>query len=188
MRRTTAIALAALACTAGCGGDEATRAAEPSATPATREPCPEGTQFVRARDVVGALPRGFALVPPAEPEALAAIARRFKRLLGSERWRGYDAKILVPPESRDGVAVMAINSDEKAGSPSGVVAGAEDAERDFGVAYEPIRIAGQEGSLQQTPDGGFLAVGGAGECALVLLLAETRASARRAASFLRPVG
>jgi hypothetical protein len=187
MRRTTAIALAALACATGCGGDDAEQP-RAEATPAPAGPCPEGTPFVRARDVIGRPPAGYQLLPPARPKRLEAFAEQFERMLGSHRWRGYDAMVLVRRGTAAGAVVLVMNSRERAGPPGDIAAGADDAERDLGLESEPIRVGREEGRIGRTIDGMPLVLGGAGECATLVLLGDTEAQVRHAASLVRQVG
>jgi hypothetical protein len=186
MRRTTAIALAALVCAAGCGDGEAD---EPSAgaTPAPAGPCPEGTPFVRARDVVGRPPAGYQLLPPAKPKRIAEFAAQFERALGSHRWRGHDALVLVRSGTAEGAAVLVMNSRERTGPPGDIAAGAEEAERDLGIESEPIRVGREEGRIGRTADGTSMVIGGAGECATLVILADREAPVRHAASVVRQV-
>ena len=145
MRRIAATA-AAMAALAGCGGGDEDRATD---APTPGPPCPEGTELVRARDVIGPTPGG------------------------------HDARVLARRGATRGTAVLVINARE-AGDDTlrGIMA----AERDAGRPGEPIEISGEPGRLNRSADGGYVAFAAAGECALVMLLADEERTLRGAAS------
>ena len=180
MRRIATIAVTALL-VVGCGGGNAGRA-KSSAAPTPGPACPEGTEFVRARDVIGPTPAGFEVVPGARGR-LEAAADVLRRGLG-ERWRGYDAKVLARPRAANGTAVVVINSHERGGDD--FMRGFLAAERDAGKQGEPIQVAGEEGRLHRAADGAYIAIAPAGECALVLLVATQEQLVRRTASVIGP--
>ena len=174
MRRIAATA-AALAALAGCGGGDEDRATDAAPTPGP--PCPEGAELVRARDVIGPTPGGYVVVP-GDQERLDAIAGVIRRGL-KERWRDHDARVLARRGATRGTAVLVINTRE-AGEDTlrGIMA----AERDAGRPGEPIEISGEPGRLNRSADGAYVAFAAAGECALVMLLADEERTLRSAAS------
>jgi hypothetical protein len=173
MWRFAAIAIAAVLA-AGCGGGGERPA---SSAPTPGGPCPEGTPFVRAADLIGPSPAGHEVLP-ADREALATFVGRLREGLG-DRWRGYDAKVMARPGAAFGTVVLVVNSHERGdASGGGIVA----AERDAGRQGEPIDIAGRPGRLNVAADGAHVAVAPAGDCALAMLVADEERMLRRAAS------
>jgi hypothetical protein len=156
----------------------------PKKLPASNGPCPKGTDFVYALDVIGPTPPGFEVMP-GDKEALKTFVDQFRVGFG-KMWRGYDAKVLVRRNKLNGTAVIVINAHEKTGGPDGFLAGAMAAEREKGVAGDPIDVAGQGGRMQRTQDGAFIAVAPAGTCSVVVLVADTEKRLRSGASALPP--
>jgi hypothetical protein len=165
-------------CAAGCGGSGAGTAAN-SADPGPGGPCPEGTPIVQARDVIGPVPRGFEVVP-GDNEVLKSLVAEMKAGFG-ESWRRHDAKILLRRGAVNGTAVLVINStDRHEDTMRGFLA----AERDAGTRGETIEVAGERGRLLVAADGGYAAVAPAGECAMVMLFADTERLMRTAVSVM----
>src|SRR5829696_3910295 len=105
----------------GCGGVGDAVAPRPTPIPE----CPEGTPFVRARDIVGRpVPAGYELVS-GDTQVLRTFATQFRQRIG-EAWRGYDARVLVRKGKIDGAAVVVINAKDQTGGNS-LVAGVEKA-------------------------------------------------------------
>lgn len=175
-----------------CGGDEGkgsddragARATASAAVATPAGPCPEGTDPVRARDVIGEAPQGYEILS-GDQKAIATFVKQFRRPFGAA-WRGYDAKVLARRGTDNGTAVIVINSNERSGGSDDVLAGAEAAKRDRGTDYERIRIGGEEGPLSEAPDGAFIAVAPTGTCALVVLVADSEKLVRTVASLLPP--
>jgi hypothetical protein len=163
-----------------CGGDEGERAADP--TPG--EPCPEGTELVRARDVIGPTPKGYQVVP-GDRKALGAIANQLEAGFG-ERWRGYDARVIARRNAVNGTAVIIVNVNEQTESSEEFLRGVKAAEEDNDARGEDIRVGDHDGRLQRAPDGAYLAIAPAGTCALVMLVADDEALVRDAAAKLQP--
>lgn len=178
MWRTAAIVLTAPFWGVACGGD--TTPADPGPAGA----CPKGTDFVRARDVIGPTPAGFEVLA-GDRQALGSIAAQFRRAYGAT-WRGYDAKVLARRNAVNGTAVIVINSHEKTGGGDDFLQGARAAESAAGAEGEPIRVGGKEGRMQRTRDGAFAALAPAGTCAVVMLIADTEELVRSAATELPP--
>jgi hypothetical protein len=174
MRR-AAIAITLILCAAGCGGSEPDRASDPP-----EKPCPEGTELLAARDLLGRPPRGYEVVPPAEESGVDQFMAALKQGLG-DSYRGHDAAVLVRRREREGALVLVVNADERSTS-EGVLAGAQDAERENDLEGETIEVDGREGRLVRAADGSFLASAPAGECALVMLAGADEATVRHAAS------
>jgi hypothetical protein len=176
MRRLAAI-VAGVVCVAGCGGDGG--GAAESANRVDRA-CPEGTELVRARDVIGPTPRGFEVVR-GDRKAIDSFVGQLRRQMGAI-WRGYDARVLVRSDAQNGAAVIVVNAHER--RVDEVVAGAKDAPAGQDLRRGPIEIAGEEGWMQQAVDGAFIAMAPAGDCALLLLVSDTEARLRDAAAQL----
>jgi hypothetical protein len=170
-----AVALSGLA----CGGDGAERSAT---NPAAPTPCPEGTEPVRARDIIGRAPTGYQVVP-GDRKAIKAFADQFRQEFG-ERWRGYDAKVLARRDAVNGTAVVVLNADEETRG-SDFLRGAKAAEQASGAKGEDIRVGDEKGRLQQATDGAYIAMAPAGPCAFVLLVADSEALVRRTAALVR---
>jgi hypothetical protein len=182
------ILLCALLVVAGCGGgadDEApAEGAESTATPAA-ERCADA-DALRARDLIGSPPQGFEVVR-GDRKAIDAYVGQYRKFL-RDRWRGYDARIVVRRGAESGVAVIVMNSSEDVGPASEILGGAEEAERDAGrdAGVQPIDVAGEEGVFAEAPDGAFIAVARAGSCAVVVLTADSAPILREVASMLQP--
>jgi hypothetical protein len=191
MWRLIAVVLTSSFLCVACGGDDAERPADGARPTPTAEgfaelpppgPCPKGTAFVRARDVIGPAPAGFKVVA-GDRRRLAAIAADFEKASG-DAWRGYDAKVLARRNAANGTAVMVVNSHEATGSREDFLKGVKAAQEAAGTPAEPIQVAGGEASMQRTPDGAYLAAAPAGTCAVMFLMADTKTLVRRAASLL----
>ena len=152
--------------------------------PAAKGPCPEGTALVRARDVIGPTPAGFEVLP-GDKQRLASVAAQFREGFG-DKWRGYDAKVLVRRDAANGAAVVVVNLHEKVGSDEEYRESAMAAERASGAEGRPIQIAGREGRLRTAPDGAFVATAPAGTCALVAVMADTGKLLLDAVEVMRP--
>ena len=179
MWRSIAIVLGTAVSAIGCGGvgDLARRDPGP-------RPCPEGTEFLRARDIVGQPPpSGYQLVR-GDKTALRTFADQFRDPIG-EAWRGYDARVLVRPNKVNGTAVVVINvKTMDADGGKGLIRGLESAGDERGVETQPITIAGQEGRLIPAIDGGYIAMAPASKCAFVALVADRKPLVTDAASVI----
>ena len=133
--------------------------------------CPKGTEFVRARDVIGPTPPGFIVVG-GDTEVLKNFAMKYRDDFGTA-WRGYDAQILVPRDEALGVVVVVFNAHERTRGPNGVIAGALWMEESGPADGRPITLAGQPGRLLEARDGAFIAMAPAGECSMLTLVATT---------------
>jgi hypothetical protein len=165
----------------GCGGTEPDRAAE-----APAEPCPADAEPLAVRDLIERPPRGYVLGPPADDSGIGELIDVLRQGLGG-RYRGHDAAVLARRRADQGVFILVLNSDERSAS-EGVIAGAQDAERENDLEGGPIEVDGREGRLVRTADGSFMASAPAGECAVVMLLAGDRPTLRHAASLIRAGG
>jgi hypothetical protein len=179
MWRPIAIVLAVAVTGAGCGARDAVTA---KPTPVPR--CPEGTPFVKARDIVGSpVPAGFELLR-ADPAAMDPFANQFKDRIGTA-WRGYDARVLVHEGKRVGAAVVVINAKDQTGG-TGLVDGLERAASDRDVDTEQLSIAGRDGRLIEAVDGAYLATAPARRCAIVFLVADRKKLVTEAAAVIPP--
>lgn len=88
-------------------------------------------------------------------------------------------KVLARPRAERGTVVLVVNANERIDDTT---RGSLAAERDAGVHGEPIEIAGEPGRLNVTADGAYLGVAAAGECAMVMLVADEEQVLRGAAS------
>ena len=86
-------------------------------------------------------------------------------------------KVLARDGAASGTLVLVINSTEKTGGTDDIVAGMIDSGRDG----EPITLRGQETKLVRTIDGAYVTAAVAGDCAMVLLIADSEKQARNAA-------
>jgi hypothetical protein len=177
MWRTVAIVLIASVVGAGCGGVRVPKHSGPA-------PCPEGTKFVLAVDLIGSPPPGFEVVA-GDPEALKTFVAQFRRGYG-DTWRGYDAKVLVRRNKVNGTAVVVLNADAKTPDNDDFVESAIAAEEAAGTEGEPIVIGGKQGRLRQGPDGAYIAVAPAGTCSMVVLAADKEKVIRRGAAAIQP--
>jgi hypothetical protein len=170
-----AVALAGI----GCGARDAV-VKKPTPVP----PCPEGTAFVKAGDIVGKpVPEGFELLQ-ADPAVMKPFANQFKARIG-KAWRGYDARVLVHEGKVVGAAVVVINAKDQTGGNS-LIAGVDSAASDRDVETEKLSIAGREGRLVQAIDGAYIATAPARECAVVMLVADKKQLITEAASVIPP--
>jgi hypothetical protein len=178
-RCSVAIVLTVAVSGIGCGARDAVSS---KPTPVPR--CPEGTPFVKARDIVGRpVPSGFELLP-ADPKVMKPFANQFKARIG-EAWRGYDARVLVHEGKVVGTAVVVINAKDRTGGDS-LVAGIERGADDRGIETDEISIAGRDGRLVQALDGAYIASAPARECAIVFLVADRKPLITEAASVIPP--
>jgi hypothetical protein len=178
-RCSVAIVLALAVSGIGCGAKDAVTK-KPTPTP----PCPEGTPFVKAADIVGKpVPAGFELAR-ADPKVMKPFINQFKTGIG-DAWRGYDARLLVRKRSLNGAAVIVINATDQTAGPT-YVEGIESAASDRDVETEPISIAGRDGRLIRAVDGAYLATAPARDCALVFLAADKKRFITEAASLIPP--
>jgi hypothetical protein len=92
--------------------------------------------------------------------------------------------VLVRHKKVNGAAVMVLNSSDKTSGSDDLIRGAEKGAEQAGQTAVPIDIAGQEGRMVQTPDGAYIAMAPTARCAVVLLLADTDALVRDAASVI----
>jgi hypothetical protein len=179
MWRSVAIVLMLALTGIGCGARDAA-----SSKPTPVPKCPEGTPFVKARDIIGTpVPDGFELLR-ADPAAMDPFANQFKSRIGAA-WRGYDARVLVHKGKVVGAAVVVINAKDQTGG-NALVAGLERAASDRDVETEEISIAGRDGRLIQAIDGAYLATAPARECAIVFLVADKKQLVTEAASVIPP--
>jgi hypothetical protein len=173
MRRIAAIAAAAVLA-AGCGDGDAEE------TP-TVGPCPEGTPFVRARDVVGPPPAGYQLVA-GDKSALDDLAASLRQEVG-RAWRGHDAKVLVPRRAAEGTAVVVVNALAETGDD--FLRTRREAERRAGLTGEDIQIGDETGRLNRAVDGAWVAFAPVGECSAVMLVSNRRRLLEHTASLIR---
>lgn len=182
------IAMALLVTACGADGTSApeTRAGDrhdgagSASTPT--DDCPTGTRVVKARDVIGDTPDGFQ-VAAGDRRVLDALVAPLRSALG-DRWRGYDARVLVRSGAENGAVVIVINSTERTGGLDEIVGGAEEAARERGTEVQRVDIGGHRAPLIRAADGGYLASAPAGPCAVTMLVADTEALLRDAAAAL----
>jgi hypothetical protein len=155
----------------GCGSEDA--AESPTPSPAAAR-CPAGTKLVTAEDLVPEPAPGYSLAP-SEPDATRPIVGALRGAIG-DRWRDHDEKVLVRDGATNGALVLVINHTEKAGGVGELVTGMTDS----GRPSEPIRFRGQQTRLARLVDGAYLTAAVAGECAVVLLFADTERLVRDA--------
>jgi hypothetical protein len=179
MRRATILIALAL-CAAGCGGAADVRDAAKSDLP---PPCPEGTATLKAREVIGSVPREYEVVAPGRPKVIEEFVTSLRKDLG-KAYRSHDARVIVPRGQLDGTAVIVINTHE--GRPEDVVVGAKSAEGKDGVEGERLDVDGREGRLQHTADGstGFIAMAPTGRCSILILLSDARPRLEDAAALI----
>lgn len=179
MWRSVAIVVVFAVSGIGCGARDAATS-KPTPVP----PCPDGTPFVKARDIVGTpVPEGFELLR-ADPARMDPFANQFKDKIG-DAWRGYDARVLVHEGKLNGAAVVVINAKDQTGG-NDLIAGLERAAGERDVETEKLTIAGREGRLIQAVDGAYLATAPARECAIVFLVADKKPLVTEAASVIPP--
>jgi hypothetical protein len=174
------LASAAIALSGCGGGDDEAAAGRPSSTPTAdteRTPagrCPAGTKLVTAEELVPDPAPGYSLVP-SDPQATKPVVGMLRTAVG-ERWRDHDEKVLVRDGAASGALVLVINHTEKTGGIGEIVAGMTDS----GRGGEPITLRGQETMLVRMIDGAYFTAAVAGECAVVLLIADSEKVARDA--------
>jgi hypothetical protein len=177
-RRTIAMLVAGALCAAGCGSparDIARKKGPP--------PCPEGTDFVQATDVIGQPPPNGYVVDPGDPKALEDFAMQFRTPLGKS-WRGYDAKVLLKGNKVNGAAIVVINSGERTKDSPALVKGIEAGARERGQAVEQLTIAGQDGRMVKAIDGSYIAMAPTDLCAALIVVADRESLVRDAAAVL----
>lgn len=165
----------------GCGDGEDQAAAErPSGTPAaateaaSAAPCPAGTELVTAEELVPDPSPGYSLAP-SDPQATEVVVGTLRSALG-DRWRGHDEQVLVRDGADSGTLVLVINHAERTSGTDELVAGMTDS----GRGGEPITVRGQKTKLVQMIDGAYFTAAVAGECAVVLLIADAERDIRAA--------
>jgi hypothetical protein len=178
MRRTTILIALAL-CASGCGGAADVRDAAKSGTPA----CPEGTPALKAREVIGPVPRDYEVVAPGRPKVIEEIVAGLRQDMGSA-YRSHDSRVVVRRGMVDGTAVIVVNTHE--GRPEDVVVGAKSAEGKDGVRGERLDIDGREGRLQHTTDEstGYVAMAPTGRCSVMFLYADKKSRLEDAAALI----
>jgi hypothetical protein len=179
MWRIAVIAVAAALTGLACGGSEDETG---SGTPESAA-CPQGTQQLRARDVIGEPPAGFQIAA-GDPKALKTFVDQVRPQVG-HRWVNYDAKVLVRRGKLNGAAVIVINTNEKTGSSENFLESAKRAEERTGTPGEDITIGERPGRLRQAADGGSVATALAGPCSVVMMVADTEPLLRDAAAVIR---
>jgi hypothetical protein len=174
------LAFAAIALSGCGGGDDEAVAGRPSSTPAADTEhtpagrCPAGTKLVTAEELVPDPAPGYSLTA-SDPQATERIVGTLRAAVG-ERWRDHDEKVLVRDGASNGTLVLVINHTEKSGGTDDIVAGMVDSGRDG----EPITLRGQKTKLVRTIDGAYFTGAVAGDCAVVLLIADSEKEAREA--------
>ena len=178
MRHATVLIALAL-CAIGCGDASDVRDAAKSGTPA----CPEGTPPLKAREVIGPVPRDYEVVPPGRPKVIEEIVAGLRQDMGSA-YRSHDSRVIVPRGMLDGTAVIVVNTHE--GRPEDVVVGAKSAEGEDGVKGERLDIDGREGRLQHTTDesSGYVAMAPTGRCSIILLYSDQKPRLEDAAALI----
>jgi hypothetical protein len=179
MWRIATIALALALSGLACGGSDS----EDGAGAPESAACPEGTEELQARDVIGSPPDGFRIAA-GDRGALKAFVDQVRPQIG-HRWVGYDAKVLVRRGKLNGAAVIVINTNEKTGSSENFLESAKRAEERTGTTGEDITIGSQPGRLRQAVDGGSVATALAGPCSVVMLVADTEPLLRDAAAAIQ---
>jgi hypothetical protein len=175
MRRLLAILTVLSLALGACGGDEEQQAESERA-------CPEGTPSLAARDVIGTTPKGYKVVK-GDPAALERVAGQMKQTMGPA-FRDWDARVLARRGAVMGTAVLVFNANERIPPPEELLRQQEAAEEKAGLPAEPITVGSAAGRLHQAPDGGYLAVAPAGECAMMLLVAGREAFVRDTAALV----
>jgi hypothetical protein len=174
------LASAAIALSGCGGGDDEAAAGRPSSTPTADTEhtsaggCPAGTKLVTVEDLVPDPAPGYSLAP-SDPQATQPIVGTLRTAL-RKRWRDHDEKVLARNGAASGTLVLVINSTEKTGGTDDIVAGMTDS----GRGGEPITLRGQETKLVRMIDGAYFTAAVAGECAVVLLIADTEKQTRDA--------
>jgi hypothetical protein len=165
----------------GCGGgDDEAAVGAPSSTPtadAKSQPanrCPAGTKLVTAEQLIPDPASGYSLVP-SDPQATKTIVNTLRSALGG-RWRDHDENVLVRDGAASGALLLVINHTERTNGAGELVAGMTDS----GRPGEPITVRGQTTKLVRTIDGAYVTAAVAGDCAVVLLFADSEKVARNA--------
>lgn len=156
-----------------CGGDEERQRSESDLA------CPEGTPSLQARDVIGTTPDGYKVVK-GDPTAIGRVADDVKRTMGAA-FRDYDARVLARRRALNGTAVIVFNANERIPPPDELLRQQEAAEARADVPADTMSVGSADGRLYQAPDGGWVAVAPAGECALVMLVSDREELIRDAA-------
>lgn len=145
--------------------------------------CPEGTPSLQARDVIGTTPKGYE-VAEGDPAALGRVADQMRQTMGPA-FRDWDGRVLVRRGAAIGTAVLVFNAKERIPSPDELLRQQEEAEEKAGFPAEPIAVGNTDGRLHQAPDGGYLAVAPAGECAMLMLAADREKWVRDTAAIVK---
>jgi hypothetical protein len=174
MRRLLVILTVLSVGVSACGDDEQPR------SESSERACPEGTPSLQARDVIGATPGGYKVVK-GDPAAIGRVADSVKQTMGPA-FRDYDARVLARRRALNGTAVIVFNAKERIPAPEELLREQEEAEERAGVGANTISVGDADGRLYQSPDGGWVAVAPAGECAMVLLVSDREALLRDAAT------
>jgi hypothetical protein len=180
MRRLLAILTVLAVGLSACGDDEQQSSAS------SEQACPEGTPSLQARDVIGTTPKGYEVLE-GDPVALGRVADQMKVTM-DPAFRDWDARVLARRGTVMGTAVMVFNAKERIPPPDELLRQQEEAEEKAGFPAEPIAVGSADGRLHQAPDGGYLAVAPAGECAMMLLVADREKFVRDTAALVRNEG
>jgi hypothetical protein len=164
MRRLLVILTVLIFGVSACGDDDQ------QSSGSSDRACPEGTPSLQASDVIGTTPKGYEVVE-GDPAALERVADQMKQTMGPA-FRDWDGRVLVRRGAAMGTAVLVFNAKERIPPPDELLRQQEDAEQDAGLPAEPIAVGSTDGRLHQAADGGYLAVAPAGECAMMLLVAD----------------
>jgi hypothetical protein len=148
--------------------------------------CPEGTPSLQASDVIGPAPKGYEVLE-GDPAALGRVADQMKQTMGPA-FRDWDGRVLVRRGAAMGTAVMVFNAKERIPPPDELLRQQEEAEEKAGLPAEPIAVGSTDGRLHQAVDGGYLAVAPAGECAMMMLVADREKWVRDTAEIVRNEG
>jgi hypothetical protein len=178
MRRLLAILAVLCLGLSACGSSKQRAKSDPA--------CPEGTPSLQARDVIGSPPQGYE-VAEGDPAALEPIANQMKQTMGPA-FRDWDARVLVRRGKVMGTAVLVFNANERIPPPEELLRQQEEAEDEAGIPAEAISVGSAAGRLHQAPDGGYVAVAPAGECAMLLLVADREKFVRDTAGLIRNDG
>jgi hypothetical protein len=177
MRRLLVLLIVLSAGVSACGDDEQQR------SESAERACPEGTPSLQARDVIGSTPKGYEVVE-GDPAALGRVADQMKQTMGPA-FRDWDGRVLVRRGAGMGTAVLVFNAKERIPPPDELLRQQEAAEERAGLPAEPIAVGSTDGRLHQAPDGGYLAVAPAGECAMLMLVADREKWVRDTATIVK---
>jgi hypothetical protein len=180
MRRLLVILTVLSVGVSACGDDEQQR------SESSERACPEGTPSLEARDVIGTLPKGYEVVE-GDRAALEQVASQMKQTMGPA-FRDWDGQVLARRGAAMGTAVLVFNAKERIPPPEELLRQQEAAEEKAGLPAEPISVGSADGRLHQAPDGGYLAVAPAGDCAMMLLVADREKFVRDTAALVENEG